>query len=590
MMSLSQKIPHVDNWEFSATEPWEVLSSLLESCCQEEEEESDHMESSGAALGLEFLVLICRADLENYLEQSRAQNKLAGDYQPLLARILCPSDSLSWSGRMKQVCKLYSRAVAQRVPALPSLRSLVGLTAQLLQLKERTRDSNSQKVEMARFLAAEFQPLSLSETDLWAQLYLLEPAWLSALVSREMLSLSTNIKLQSLSLRPILNNFVDATTSIDCAEVKSEVVQPVAARANRNNNEEEADKSSKSDLPAKAKPINVHKKNQYGETVLHTAAKKGNIVKMKECLETPGVDINCQESNGYTPLSEAVSHDRLEIVRLLLEHRAGTLQPISNFLTPVKASGRENNPKRNPGRVDLLLKNTYDQSNAFHEAVDLDRVEMVKLILESLQKEQASANSTLAQLFEAKNGQGQTVMKMTRSEEMKQLLAQFSSDDKVKQVTVNLVKLEMSEEMKQQLIPAQYSDENVNQVRVGLVKQSNQVVPRNCIPLIELSITKYIASNGLASIYRTFKTTKLEDLLSGVNNDRVESGEKSLDRIEFAGGFKKLQFGVRPRFDLYRSEKIKVQDLRDYNKLINKKDISPDSPISTLLRNLNISK
>ena len=62
--------------------------------------------------------------------------------------------------------------------------------------------------------------------------------------------------------------------------------------------------------------------------------------------------------------------------------------------------------------------------------------------------------------------------------------------------------------------------------------------------MIELSITKYIASNGLASIYKTFKTTKLEDLLSGVNNNRIE---KSLDRINFAGGFKKFQFGVRPR-------------------------------------------
>ena len=573
---MSHNTPHVGTWEFSVTEPWEVLSSLLETCCQEEQEDTDQLESSGAALGLQFLVLIFRLDLENYLEHSRAQNKLAGDYRPLLARVLCPSDSLGWCGRMKQVCRLYSRAVAQKVPGLPSLRCLVGLTGQLLQLKERTEDSNTGKVEMARYLAAEFHPLDLSETDLWAQLYLLEPAWLSALVSREMLSLATNIKLEPLSLRPIINNFLEVIPNADSDEVKSEVEEPLTVQAVRNNNEEESEtkpaaKSSKSDLPAKTKPIDVHKKNKHGETALHTAAKKGNIVRMKECLETPGVDINCVDNNGYTPLSEAISHDRLEIVRLLLNHRTATLQPISNFLTPVKATAGDNNPKRNPARVDLFIKNTHDQSNAFHEAVELGRVEIVKLILESLEKQQP----TRAELFEARNGQGKTVMKMTMSEEMNQLLAQYSNDKKVKPVRVDLVKLKMSEELKHS------QTEKVSQVKVesNQVKPSKQVLPRNSSPLIELSINKYVASHSLGSIYTTFKTAKLEDLLSAVNNDPVEVEEKSAEKIEFAGGFQKVQFGVRPRSDLYRSETVKVQDLRDYDKLISMKYITADSPI-----------
>ena len=236
---MSHSTPHLDNWEFSATEPWEVLSSLLETCCHDEEEEEEEntfdLEPSGAALGLEFLVLICQSDLQSFLDQSIAQNKLAGDYKPLLSRILCPSESLTWSGRMKQVCRLYSRALAQKVPALPSLRTLVGLTAQLLQLKERTGRSNSEKVEMAKFLASELQSLKLSETDLWAQLYLLEPAWLSALVSREMLTLATNLKLQPLSLRPLIDNFINCLPSIDGTGEKSEVAQV----ENTNNNGEE---------------------------------------------------------------------------------------------------------------------------------------------------------------------------------------------------------------------------------------------------------------------------------------------------------------------------------------------------------------
>ena len=426
---MSHRTPHIDNWEFSATEPWEVLSSLLESCCsspEEEEEAADPLQSSGAALGLEFLVLVCRLDLENYLAQSIAHNRLAADYRPLLANILSPSDSLAWGGRMKQLCKLFSRAVAEKVPALPTVRCLVALTAQLLQLKERTGDSNTQKVEMAKFLATELQLLGLGETQLWAQLYLLEPAWLSALVSREMLSLATNIQLQPVSLRSIMDHFVEASPSLDSAEGKSELKQPLTVQAlNNNENESESEtkpatkpaKSSKSGFPAKTKTIDV---------------------------------------------------------------------------------------------------------------------------------------------------------------------------------SVDLVKIKMTEEMRQQLRPApSASQEKPKHVRVDLVKPSkpsNKVIPRNCGPLIELSITKYIASNGLASIYKTFKAAKLEDLLSGVNNGKVELEDQSVDKIKFPGGFKKFQFGVRPRFDLYRSEKTKVQDLRDYEQLINKKDLAEESPISTLLYNLNISK
>merc|ERR1739848_296996 len=72
------------------------------------------------------------------------------------------------------------------------------------------------------------------------------------------------------------------------------------------------------------------------------------------------------------------------------------------------------------------------------------------------------------------------------------------------------------------------------------VKPIDVLKMSNCVPLIELAITKYIASNGLPSIYKAFKTVKLEDLLSGVNN--VEAEDKSAERVEFAGGFRKLQF------------------------------------------------
>ena len=563
---MSHKTPHVGNWEFSVTEPWEVLSNLLESCVTEKQDDhGDPLDVSGPAMALEFLVLVCHYDLDNYLEESLNQNRLRSDYQPLLVRIFCPSDSACFSRRMQQLCKFYSRAVAGAIPALETFRALLGLTAQVLQLKERTDNSNSHKEDIASFLAHEFHRLELSENSLWAELYLLEPSWLSALVSREILSLAANKKIQRVSLRPLLTSFVYSNTIIKTDEVGSDSA-PTSERevlgtkkdSDSNRNPATVKQQVKSVTPGvtnKSKPVNVHKRNPHGETPVHTAAKTGNIARLRQCLDTPGVDINCVDNNGYTPLSEAVNKNKLEAVRLLLEYRPQT-----------------EDVKTNEGRVDILIKNNNDQSNAFHEAVELDRIEMVILILETIQREESNVSSgfpSLFELFNAENGDGETVMTMPTTEEMKQVLNQFSSvrkekdlsEFRIKEVKVNLVKLPKE--------------------AVGLSR--NHLVIKNYGPLIELAITKYIGSNCLDSIYRTFRTVKLQDLLGAVNAE--DSGEEREGKVQFAGGFRKLQFGARPRFDIYRTEKTKVQDLRDFENIL-KKDFSPDSSISRLLMNI----
>ena len=555
LQMLSHDTPNVGTWEFSATEPWDVLSSILESAVTEED--GNQLEESGPVLALRFLENVCHQDLDSYLAYSLAKDRLGSDYRPLLARILCPSGSTSFSGNMKFLCKFYCRAVAKGVPALASIRSLLGLASQILQLKERNLTDNSNKEEMAKFLAFELQKLELSASCEWSQLYMLEPAWLSALVSRARLFLVTNTKPHRLSLRPLLTSLAGPPHISSLTEENENLV---AANTNNNQAEEGSQqqvKFAKSDykkLPSKR--LDVHKKNKYGETLVHTAAKKGNILKLRECLATPGVDINCVDNNGYTPLSEAVHRNKVEAVRLLLEH---------------KPQSRGSKNQKRSERVDILIKNQEDQSNAFHEAVELERSEIVKLILETVQEEESNALSglpSLVDLFEAENRDGETVMTMPTTEEMKQMLDRFCP---VKQEEKDL------------------SECKIKQVEVRLVKLPNsaRIFPKTYVPLLELAITQYIRSNSLDSVYSTFRTTKLENLLHAV--DHGQSKDNTGQNIVFAGGFQKLMFGSRPRFDIYRSEKTKVQDLRDFESLI-RRNTDANSPLARLfIMNSNVT-
>ena len=199
---LSFSTPHLDKWRFSNTEPWDFLRDLLEKSINQSstDENSNQEENSGNVLVLKFLAQVCQSDLEQVVDVSVAEDNLSTEYKPLLGRILCPTESVGWSKRMQQLCQYYCRALTGVCAALSPVRQLVGLTAQMIHFKERSGESNSAKVEMAKFLAHQIKMLELGTTELWAHLFLLEPSWLSSLVSREMLSSITNIKLPATAL------------------------------------------------------------------------------------------------------------------------------------------------------------------------------------------------------------------------------------------------------------------------------------------------------------------------------------------------------------------------------------------------------
>ncbi|CAP31495.1 Protein CBG12525 [Caenorhabditis briggsae] len=65
-----------------------------------------------------------------------------------------------------------------------------------------------------------------------------------------------------------------------------------------------------------------HKTNDKGETILHQAAQKSDNEGVVEKLCRMGCKVDARDFGGWTPLSEAVAHDHLENVRVLIRYGA----------------------------------------------------------------------------------------------------------------------------------------------------------------------------------------------------------------------------------------------------------------------------
>ena len=74
-----------------------------------------------------------------------------------------------------------------------------------------------------------------------------------------------------------------------------------------------------------------------GETLLHSACKKGNVSRLTAILASPNVMVNAKDNLGWTPMHEATSKGHLECVKKLLNYKPAT---IKSFFTPSKKGNR----------------------------------------------------------------------------------------------------------------------------------------------------------------------------------------------------------------------------------------------------------
>ena len=52
------------------------------------------------------------------------------------------------------------------------------------------------------------------------------------------------------------------------------------------------------------------------------AASEGNLLLLKHCMQTMGLNVNAADENGYTLLQAAASYDQMEILQFLLSQNA----------------------------------------------------------------------------------------------------------------------------------------------------------------------------------------------------------------------------------------------------------------------------
>lgn len=76
--------------------------------------------------------------------------------------------------------------------------------------------------------------------------------------------------------------------------------------------------------PQAGQRVGVASRNEQGETVLHIAARNGDLARLNQSLSVPGIDINAVDNAGNTALHVALANGRVDIVQSLLRGRAST--------------------------------------------------------------------------------------------------------------------------------------------------------------------------------------------------------------------------------------------------------------------------
>ena len=241
---------------------------------------------------------------------------------------------------------------------------------------------------------------------------MLKPDWLASLLSTALLDRLCGRQMGKSppSLRYLIDNFINTRIRVDTDKENEESEKPAPSTPMKKLTID----SPKRPGAQRSPKIAVMKRNKYGEVPLHGHAKRGNLAKMRECLATPGVDVNVKCHAGYTPLHEAVAAESLAAVSLLLDHSAP--RTVLHYFSPGNIKS---------GKVDLLQGDLEKGMNPVQEAVSLDNKELVSLFLGTVSTKPGFPSVKI--LLSATTKTGETMASLARSDSMKEVLSRLTS-------------------------------------------------------------------------------------------------------------------------------------------------------------------
>ena len=85
------------------------------------------------------------------------------------------------------------------------------------------------------------------------------------------------------------------------------------------------------------KHINVNLQDKFGWTALHCASWNGHLEIVQLLLQDERIDVNIQEENGRTALDVAIRHNKTNVAKLLIQYKkAMVLTHVLNTKVPIE--------------------------------------------------------------------------------------------------------------------------------------------------------------------------------------------------------------------------------------------------------------
>ncbi|XP_033736974.1 SMC5-SMC6 complex localization factor protein 1-like isoform X2 [Pecten maximus] len=380
-----------------SNQPWQFIRSVIQKIVEISlDSKSDDFNHN--IMLLKFLVALLEQNfkfcLQSYAENEMSTKKLSSC---MITRVLWPGTSkFTINTKCQELLSFLSSCLSseldmtQKIQVLPLLLSLISMAAECCRLTEKTSSDvgillPSKEESAIAFIYELSRNIDVGHTDeqlLGLILRSLQPAWLCVGVCLLLLNNMDDYLVlegvprdstERITLHTIVNKYLFLLPKLQPLEGNGSQrpntpVSTLKKTTEVSKNETKDTHSKENKFIKNASRAN--KRNMKGETSLHRACIKNDVINLRKLLKIPGIDINSKDNAGWTPLHEACNHGHIQCVKELLKFVPS--KTVDTFF-----SSGENVCRK----ADLLLSNN-DGVTPLHDAVMNERLDVCRLLLQ----------------------------------------------------------------------------------------------------------------------------------------------------------------------------------------------------------------